>query len=897
MILLLVHLLIDLSLSDITCNNQSQCAGEFLHNSGVVYCRGFDSCSKATTITAGSNFYANGGYSAHGATNVSSGGNSNCWGESSCSAVNFAEIYGNTGCYGCKSCFTATIVRTTDSSSSSSYKNIFFDGYKSGAYSTLNLYQSTNIYVRAALALYNASINMHKSSKIYARQDFALIGANVFCATGQTCTIECVSYGCANVFSATGDGTYSVDCTKNSVSNIFCNTSNNITHALVIDLDNDLPSELIETMIDPDINDDLKSQNEVYLMYKNLSNFNCGDYQECENERLNSSNQAIICSGEKSCQYGSGLLTINFNSTIAINSSNLIGIYCGGYIGCEDEHSPTNQFVINKSSLNPWLKFESDIHCDGFAGCRRVILNGANNLFCGGFYGCYASTISSINKIVGSGRASISFTNISNIAGDIYCIAYRACEGAVMNQIGGNVYGFGYQSMRRSSIIANSVTNANYSIIEKIYIIGYQAGRLITVGNVKSMYASGYQVLEYSVISGIRNLYVNGTDALTNSSVITQLSINDTNSDHDSRVILDIAGTNSNLYNVLCSSGDECFIYCRSSTSCTKMNLVCNGICYLDCGNYSYIYDNNECPENIIGTWYGETPNPTQPSYEPTRDPTIIPSKEPTTIPSANPTGDHTIIPTIIPTMNPTADPSSSMLFSTTTSTVFNFVVVLDLLFNSTMKQHSAKNLDTNVDLKNDIIIVLEEASNWIVQIQDSDMETNIHKIWDFNGTVNNNCQLENTNGKNDIVLAESELYYISWIRLFVAFVNSNDRDEWKDELEDIINVFSIRLSESDYFVNDTISIAYCVIDSSSTTVDKNTNDLELFSIIITISIIGCLMCIAIFGCIDATFCRKNEVFSVGAIMSATSYTVDIVSGLCRLCFQFCFLFAHDLLQ
>ena len=79
------------------------------------------------------------------------------------------------------------------------------------------------------------------------------------------------------------------------------------------------------------------------------------------------------------------------------------------------------------------------------------------------------------------------------------------------------------------------------------------------------------------MVSGIRNLYVSGRDALRNSSITTKLSISDNST--DSRVILDIDGTNNYSYHVSCSSGDKCFIYCRSETSCTNMMLVCDGMC------------------------------------------------------------------------------------------------------------------------------------------------------------------------------------------------------------------------------------------------------------------------------------------------------------------------------
>ena len=166
--------------------------------------------------------------------------------------------------------------------------------------------------MHGTLSLYNATIHMHKSSSIHAYQDFALNGANLYCETGQTCTIYCYSYGCANISSANGNGIYSVDCRYNIISNILCNTSNHdAINALAIDFDHDLslPCQLIETLINFNIEDDLNNDNcnEIYLLYKNLLDsdinvlgINC-DFRDCNFQTINYINQTICCTGSDGC--------------------------------------------------------------------------------------------------------------------------------------------------------------------------------------------------------------------------------------------------------------------------------------------------------------------------------------------------------------------------------------------------------------------------------------------------------------------------------------------------------------------------------------------------------------------------------------------------------------------
>ena len=291
------------------CNGSSECAGQsLLASNSTINCDGFDSCGNIPTIITGDNFFARGAYSSYNSTKIISRNHSYCNGKSSCSSVKYFQNYNNINCDGSESCFNTIINRTTSSNPGSI---IYLDGYKSGAYSTFNLYENTQIETHGGLSLYHATINIYKSSTIVAYQDFSLIGVNLHCSSGQSCRIKCYGYGCANISSATGSGTYNAICAYNYVSNILCNgssSSGNVVDGITIDFDNDLPSTLVNTLINININsdadnvdhDDLRFQDDVYLLYKNVSNpnvlgINCGNYQECTYNRLNYDNKAICC--------------------------------------------------------------------------------------------------------------------------------------------------------------------------------------------------------------------------------------------------------------------------------------------------------------------------------------------------------------------------------------------------------------------------------------------------------------------------------------------------------------------------------------------------------------------------------------------------------------------------
>ena len=114
---------------------------------------------------------------------------------------------------------------------------------------------------------------------------------------------------------------------------------------------------------------------------------------------------------------------------------------------------------------------------------------------------------------------------------------------------------------------------------------------------------------------------------MTRSIITTRLSTNDTNIT-DSKVKLNIDGTNDETYYIICSNDDECIVNCLSNTSCRMMDLICNGICNLNCGKYGDL-TGNDCPSNIPGIWYPL-------KFIPTSYPTTVPGQYPTQFATSN---------------------------------------------------------------------------------------------------------------------------------------------------------------------------------------------------------------------------------------------------------------------
>ena len=216
------------------------------------------------------------------------------------------QQYRDTQCFGDRSCFDSTFNRA---STSYSGDEIYLSAFEAGAFSTLNIHQTTDIYVRGSLALYRATVNMYATTFLYTGAAFSLNGADLYCDSGVTCYIYCQSDGCFNISSATGSGTYTVDCQYNLNANILCPDDSDLDevqyHLSNIDIENDLPSVLINQMLLHsnkdngmfDYGDTMCSSDK-----NNALQTNCGDASECSNVGTQSYlNKALCCSSLYGC--------------------------------------------------------------------------------------------------------------------------------------------------------------------------------------------------------------------------------------------------------------------------------------------------------------------------------------------------------------------------------------------------------------------------------------------------------------------------------------------------------------------------------------------------------------------------------------------------------------------
>ena len=162
---------------------------------------------------------------------------------------------------------------------------------------------------------------------------------------------------------------------------------------------------------------------------------------------------------------------------------------------------------------------------------------------------------------------------------------------------------------------------------------------------------------------------------------------------------------------IICNKTDTCYIECQASQSCTKLFILCYGICYINCNVDIGI----ECPYivsgsntynksiNYVSQYYTNPPTyqptiptanpttyptyqPTPPTYYPTNfpsDPTREPSNFPTYIPTEPtllPTNIPTILPTLAPTDSPTPSPTNIVPFFEGIDPTIEILIIIAIL-------------------------------------------------------------------------------------------------------------------------------------------------------------------------------------------------------------------------
>ena len=143
----------------------------------------------------------------------------------------------------------------------------------------------------------------------------------------------------------------------------------------------------------------------------------------------------------------------------------------------------------------------------------------------------------------------------------------------------------------------------------------------------------GEQGLYLSSIRGITQLTVSGLNAMSASTVISQVENGNTFTAY-------INGTNDNFYDIYCNSTDICRIACESSSACSTLRLYCFGSCFVSCNQDNGI----DCPySGVYSQWI-------------TSSPTSIPSIQPSVITTDNSSTAPVAISTTHPSHMTSAD-------------------------------------------------------------------------------------------------------------------------------------------------------------------------------------------------------------------------------------------------
>lgn len=208
-----------------------------------------------------------------------------------------------------------------------------------------------------------------------------------------------------------------------------------------------------------------------------------------------------------------------------------------------------------------------------------------------------------------------------------------------------------------------------------------------------------------------------------------------------------------------------CKIKCLSSNACSNLQFHCLeiGACFVDCDESVGI----DCPSFGVyayGIW-----TTTEPTFDPTNNPSmipsIIPSDNPTQIPSKSPSNLPTTTsarPSTIPSTIPTLQPSINYF------EMFNFSQVLDILFNSTLQQYTASNLEKNKVLQTVIAGLLQQVSeSKISNTVENIIAIATTQISAHNSSFDKHCQLE-----SELEHTDNSYNYLSWLRFYVKFAN-----------------------------------------------------------------------------------------------------------------------------
>ena len=551
-----------LNADDVGCKDAYECCHlDITHdNYNNVYCDGYFSCCASYSIDASESIECTGSHSCYNSTHIYSISEKgvNCNGYKSCGQVNSITIYDGAQnpqndkttlvCNGQESCIKTNIYY---------YGTILrIRGFHAVYDSIIQLYSSkTNNFINAtgAMQLYQSKIYFETSGTLRLFGVYSLNSSYIHCQSHQECEIICYDFGCYGQLKTNmvGDGDFKYQCNYNIISNEICESSYSYMD-LIINSDN-LP---VIPSIDPN--------NNVCLN----SNINCENRQECEKSTLTSSNsETICCTASNSCH--DSYITVDMSSTSTSGVSDNANTYnvalrCDGSSSCEEAKyikiiGDGNVYCSGYNSCRASVIKYTDgsglvnAYCLGEGSCYGAEIAGISNVYCFEYQSCFAGFIIDINtNVYGFGHQSLYEAVIYDMK-KVYCLSYQSCRNAKIAQVN-ELYILGYQGLLQAQL--NPQTD---NITNNVYCIGYGACWEANLQSTLNIYASGDYSLYNVYISGLRHLKINSDLRGLNLAYI-YTGIWEHNFNFNKTVIIDITGTNDEVYNIYCDHNSTCHV-------------------------------------------------------------------------------------------------------------------------------------------------------------------------------------------------------------------------------------------------------------------------------------------------------------------------------------------------
>eukprot|EP01083_Nonionella_stella_P126608 383297_1 len=414
--------LINYNSASVTCHSPYECNGQTLTSIDPDRQRvgAYKGAIGANTSFDGWKLDCTASFSCYAMASITQDSNDDgltCRGRSSCSNTTHIQCTNsNIDCDGSNACSHSNITLNDDS-------KLSCRGYSSCSNTNIRVHSSNTIEAFGSFSLYEAIIDtisdFSGTLTLYLRGKLTAFGAQLRCEIDHVCEVYCETYDACHMFYIECAGQCNVHTLFGTeIRPIISNRSSSPTMTAFFASQALIPYNDALCGVDKWSFDNYEEHMHGTAVLVNSTSAGpicCRGHLSCSNVTLEFEteiNNDLICDGYTSCQ----------DSVIVSNNG---GVYCEAQSGCK-------KAVINGAN---------DVYCLGAWGCRDAIITNARYVICGGYLGCVqviffsggtGSNFSVFFVGNAAGKDSTMYCNETDVC-HIHCDGEDACERTTLN--------------------------------------------------------------------------------------------------------------------------------------------------------------------------------------------------------------------------------------------------------------------------------------------------------------------------------------------------------------------------------------------------------------------------------------------------------------------------------